>query len=221
MSWWNSSRAVYGAELRAGAQCFVDHGWPVVPGTWWQAGGWRGLPEASGQLAASGWDSAPAVVGGVLEASCDSAQVTEWWSAAPFAVLLATGTALDVLEVPAWMGQRMATTLRSVGLVAPLAAMPAGRWWFPVTSGGAEPTERLADAGVVRHGSGSWVIAPPSECADGLVHWRVNPSACGWRLPASELVQSAAAEAARWRAAEGDDWSVAQRPTGVASGMRS
>jgi hypothetical protein len=34
-------------------------------------------------------------------------------------------------------------------------------------------------------------------------------------------VMSAAGEAARWRAAEGDDWSVAQRPTGVASGMRS
>jgi hypothetical protein len=214
-SWWNSSRAVYGAELRAGALCLVDHGWPVVPGTWWQGDGWHGLPDRPG------WNLVPTVPGGVDAASCDPAQVARWWSTAAQSVLLATGGALDVVEVPAWMGRRMAATLRGVGLVAPLAATPAGQWWFPVRIGQRDLPELLTDAGVVLHGEGSWVIAPPSECADGLVHWRVNPSACGWRLPASELVQSAAAEAARWRASEGDDRSVAQRPTGVASGMRS
>src|SRR5262245_65796257 len=30
MPGWNSYRAVYGAELRAAAREFVDHGWPVV-----------------------------------------------------------------------------------------------------------------------------------------------------------------------------------------------
>jgi hypothetical protein len=30
MSGWESYRAVYGAELRAAAREFVDHGWPVV-----------------------------------------------------------------------------------------------------------------------------------------------------------------------------------------------
>jgi Bifunctional DNA primase/polymerase, N-terminal len=238
MSWWNSSRAVYGAELRAGALCLVDHGWPVVPGTWWLGDGARGdrtggdtPPGADPVWAYAGsdwvagwdseWDSVPTVPGGVAAASCDPAQVTRWWSEAPYSVLLATGGTLDAVEVPAWMGRRMAATLRSVGLVAPLAATPAGRWWFPVTAGGPEPAEFLTAAGMIRHCVGSWVIAPPSECADGLVHWRVNPSACGWRLPVAELVLSAAAEAARWRAAEGDDWSVAQRPTGVAFGMRS
>jgi hypothetical protein len=216
---WESYRAVYGAELRAGALCLVDHGWPVVPGTWW---GGDGAPATgTGWSSASAWDPLPSVPGGVAAATCDPAQVTHWWSAAPYAVLLATGTRLDALEVPAWMGRRMAATLRSVDVVAPLAATPSGRWWFPVAVGGPELTGWLTEAGVVRHGAGSWVIAPPSECADGLVHWRVNPSACAWRLPPAELVLSAAAEAARWRAAEGDDWSVAQRPTGVASGMRS
>jgi hypothetical protein len=214
-SWWNSSRAVYGAELRAGALCLVDHGWPVVPGTWWQGGGWRGLPDCPG------WDAVPTVPGGVASASCDPAQVTSWWADAPHSVLLVTGTALDVVEVPAWMGRRMAATLRGVGLVAPIAATPAGQWWFPVRIGARALPELLGRADVVLHAEGSWVTAPPSECADGLVHWRVHPSACGWRLPASELVQSAAAEAARWRASEGDDWSVAQRPAGVVSGMRS
>lgn len=210
-SWWNSSRAIYGAELRAGALCLVDHGWPVVPG--------------------SCLDTVPAVEEGVAAASCDPARVGQWWSEAPYSVLLATGDALDVIEVPAWMGRRMASTLREVGLVAPLAATPTGRWWFPVSPGGGQLTEQVAAADAKWHGKGSWVIAPPSECADGLVHWRVHPSVCGWRLPDSELVHSAAAEAARWRAAttpaaaaapEGaDDRLVAQRPAGVASGMRS
>jgi hypothetical protein len=30
MSWWDSYRAVYGAELRAAAHEYVDHGWPVT-----------------------------------------------------------------------------------------------------------------------------------------------------------------------------------------------
>lgn len=216
MSWWNSSRAVYGAELRAGALCLVDHGWPVVPGTWWRGDG----TPAGGSTAE--WDPVPSVARGVSAATCDTGQVIRWWSEAPYSVLLATGRNLDVYEVPAWMGRRMAATLRSVGLVAPLAATPAGRWWFPVTVGGPRPSGQLSDAGMVWHGSGSWVIAPPSECADGLAHWRVHPSACGWRLPSADLVASAATEAARWRAmVDGDDWPVAQRPAGVASGTRS
>jgi hypothetical protein len=216
MSWLNSSRAVYGAELRAGALCLVDHGWPVVPGTRWEGTEWLSVTGSRGG------ESVPTVAGGVSAATVDPAQVARWWSVAPYSVLLATGGVLDVLEVPSWMGRRMAATLRSVGLVAPLAATPSGRWWFPVAGGAAEALPaRLADAGVVRHGRGSWVIAPPSECADGLVHWRVSPSACGWRLPASDLVNGAAAEAARWRESEDDEWTVAQRPAGVVSGLPS
>jgi hypothetical protein len=32
MSWWDSYRAVYGAELRAAAREYADHGWPLIPG---------------------------------------------------------------------------------------------------------------------------------------------------------------------------------------------
>lgn len=227
MSWWNSSRAVYGAELRAGALCMVDHGWPVVPGTWWQGGGWRGLPaEPVGGLTidlsrAPGWDSVPAVAGGVASASTDPTQVSLWWSRSPFSVLVATGTKLDVVEMPANLGRRVASTLRRFGVVATLAATPSGRWWFPVTPGAPLHPELAARTEVVLHGKGSWVMAPPSEMEDGLVHWRVPPSASGWRLPESQLVQSAVAEAFRWRATESDDWSVPQRPASVSSGVRS
>ncbi|HTK67441.1 MAG TPA: bifunctional DNA primase/polymerase [Pseudonocardia sp.] len=227
MSWWNSSRAVYGAELRAGAQCLVDHGWPVVPGTWWQGGAWRGIPaEPVGGLTidlsrAAGWDSVPAVSGGVSSATCDSSQVSLWWSRSPYSVLLATGSTLDVVEMPAYLGRRVASTLRRVGVVAALAATPSGRWWLPVTPGSALYPELAAHTEVVVHGPGSWVIAPPSEMEDGLVHWRVPPSASGWRLPESELVQSAVAEALRWSATEGDEWPVTQRPADVIVGSRA
>lgn len=32
MSWWDSYRAVYGAELRAAAREYAEHGWPLVAG---------------------------------------------------------------------------------------------------------------------------------------------------------------------------------------------
>lgn len=32
MTWWDSYRAVYGAELRAAAREYLDHGWALVPG---------------------------------------------------------------------------------------------------------------------------------------------------------------------------------------------
>lgn len=226
MSWWNSSRAVYGAELRASALGLVDHGWPVLPGTWWQGGGWRGIPSVpvtgitTDLSQAPGWDSVPATNGGVTAATTDPTQVSLWWSRSPFSVLVATGTKLDVVEMPARIGQRVAGSLRRCGVVAALAATPSGRWWFPVTPGTSLHPELAARTEVVLHGAGSWVMAPPSEMADGLVHWRVTPSACGWRLPESDLVQSAAAEAFRWCATEGDEWPVTQRPARATSGMR-
>ena len=79
MPGWDSYRAVYGAELRAAAREFVDHGWPVV--------------EQS-----------------------------------PVSLLLVTGTALDVLEVPAIWGRQVCAQLRDAGSVVPVAATPTGSW---------------------------------------------------------------------------------------------
>jgi hypothetical protein len=197
MSWWTSSPAIYGAELRAGALCLVDHGWPVVPGSWCRRDGCDRTGDRWGR------GPVPAVPGGVSVAGCDPDQVARWWSGKPYPVLLATGGPVDAVEVPAWMGRRMAKTLRCAGMLAPLAATPAGRWWFPVPAGPGRLPEEVRDAGGALHGPGSWVIAPPSECADGLVHWRVHPSTCGWQLPELELVRVAAVEAARWRESVG------------------
>ena len=172
MSWWDSYRAVYGAELRAAAREFSDHGWPVVGGS------------AAG-------------------------------------LLLATGTALDVLEVPAACGRDVCAKLRESGSVVPVAATPTGRWWFPVTPGAALPAELREREDVVLHTAGATVLAPPSETPDGWVHWRVAPALTGYRLPYADVIIEAVADALRWRTAR-DTRPGAQRPAAVVTvGMRS
>ena len=111
---WDSYRTVYGAELRAAAREYSDHGWPVV-------------------------------------GACSAG------------LLLATGTSLDVLEVPAAVGRLVCAQLRAAGIAVPVAATPTGRWWFPVTTGGALPAAVADRADVVLHTDGAAVLAPPSE----------------------------------------------------------
>jgi bifunctional DNA primase/polymerase-like protein len=172
MSGWDSYRAVYGAELRAAAREFLDHGWPVV------------------------------------EESDDT-------------LMLGTGRALDVLEVPAAIGRGVCAQLRDADIVAPVAATPTGSWWYPVTPGAAMPAVLQGADGVVLHGAGDAVAAPPSQVPDGWVHWRVPPAACEYGVAPAALIFSAAATAVSLRVVD-DAHPGAQRPAGVvAVGMRS
>ena len=139
---WESYRAVYGAELRAAAREYSDHGWPVV-------------------------------------GACSAG------------LLLATGTALDVVEVSAAVGRRVCAQLRAAGLAVPVAATPTGTWWFPVTPGAVLPAALRERADVVLHTDGAAVLAPPSETPDGWVHWRVAPALSGYRPSRSELIIAA------------------------------
>ena len=144
---WDSYRTVYGAELRAAAREYTDHGWPVV-------------------------------------------------EAVPAGLLLATGTSLDVLEVPAAVGRLVCAQLRAAGMAVPVAATPTGRWWFPVTTGGTLPGA-LADRAVVLRTAGAVVLAPPSETPDGWVHWRVAPALSGYRpSPVGPIVAAVVAATA-------------------------
>lgn len=74
MSWWDSYRAVYRAELKASALELVDHGWPVLPGNYWQVDRWLG---ADGVAAT---ELGPAEVDGLARATRDHAAVDAWWS---------------------------------------------------------------------------------------------------------------------------------------------
>jgi len=145
---WDSYRTVYGAELRAAAREYTDHGWPVV-------------------------------------------------EAVPAGLLLATGTSLDVLEVPAAVGRLVCAQLRAAGMAVPVAATPTGRWWFPVTTGGTLPGALADRADVVLRTAGAVVLAPPSETPDGWVHWRVAPALSGYRpSPVGPIVAAVVAATA-------------------------
>lgn len=171
MSGWDSYRAVYGAELRAAAREFRDHGWPVVV-------------------------------------------------ANPTTLKLVTGTAFDILEVPAAVGRLVCAQLRGAGAVVPIGATPTGTWWFPVGVGAALPPALCSADGIVLHTAGAAVLAPPSEVLDGWVHWRVAPSLCGYQVPAAEGLLHAAVDAVRQRS-DHDVHPGAQRPAGVVVGMRA
>ena len=172
MSGWDSYRAVYGAELRAAAREFSDHGWPV-------------------------------------------AEQTET------TLLLITGRALDVLEVPEVIGRQVCCRLRDAGSVVPVAATVSNTWWFPVSAGAELPMELLAADGVLLHGAGDAVLAPPSTVLGGWVHWRVAPALCGYRVPAADVIFRVTADVVR-RQPVHDTIPGAQRPAGVLmAGLRS
>ena len=115
MPGWDSYRAVYGAELRAAAREFLDHGWPVV------------------------------------EECADT-------------LMLITGSALDVLEVPAAIGRGICAQLRAADIVVPVAATPTGSWWYPVTPGAALPAGLREAKDVVLHGAATRSRRRPRRC---------------------------------------------------------
>src|SRR5882672_3067229 len=123
MSWWDSYRAVYRAELKASAFELADHGWPVLPGNYWQSDRWIGGQGG----AATGL--APIETDALTEATRDAETVDTWWSERPYSVLLATGSVVDVIEVSALVGRRVCAVMRENDLVVPVAATPTGRWW--------------------------------------------------------------------------------------------
>ena len=65
--------------------------------------------------------------------------------------MLITGSALDVLEVPAAIGRGICAQLRAADIVVPVAATPTGSWWYPVTPGSALPAGLREAKDVVLH----------------------------------------------------------------------
>jgi len=182
MSWWDGYRAGDRAGLVNGALELVDRGWPVMPGTYWQTDHWAGVPDAprSGPV--------PALTLGAVGATRDPRTVREWWSELPYAVLVATGSVVDVIEVSALVGRRLCERLPD--LSAPVGTSSTGRWWFPVGPGEALRPELASRGDVTLYGRGSWVVAPPTCLPEGHVRWR-NPPAGDWTLPDTYDVQVA------------------------------
>ncbi|SDK32065.1 Bifunctional DNA primase/polymerase, N-terminal [Actinopolyspora mzabensis] len=181
-------RNAFRIELRVQVLELASHGWPVFPGSYPSADGWVGgenSPDETGP--------GPLPVHrdwrGLLRADADD--VAGWWTAQPYSVLLATGDGIEAIEVDADLGRRAAIALRALATPTPIAATPHGRWYF-FTEAGQRLSEELAAADGVRlHAAGSWLPLPPSTFPNGVLHWRVKPQLCGWRLPEPAHVQDA------------------------------
>lgn len=186
-------------RLRRAALRYAAQGWSVTPGACLTGHrfscGRPGCPIMACHPAAESWED---------EAGTDPARVARWWRHRPHTVLLTTGGAFDVLEVPAVLGLRVLGVTRLRGGVlgaeraegrGPVAVTAAGRWMFLVRPGRPLRPELEHRLDVVRHGPGSWIPAPPSRMPDGPVRWAVPPERTRWRLPAAEVVQGMLADA--------------------------
>ncbi|GAB3296572.1 bifunctional DNA primase/polymerase [Parasphingorhabdus pacifica] len=186
-------RSAFRIELRVQAIGLASRGWPVLPGTYPEGSRWTGRSgnDAAHGQAVTGLEPVHLDWQQRLEQDRDTDQVASLWTERPYNLLVATGTAVEALEIDADWGKRAAGALRSVGAPTPIVATPDGRWYFLTAPGGRLCAE-LADSGRVRlHSTGSWIPLPPTTYQHGVVHWRAKPETCGWRLPVPEMVQDA------------------------------
>ncbi len=178
---WPAPQFVRRSVLRRAAVRYADHGWPVLPGAFLDRGRYTCGPMCP-TVACH-----PAVVATPGEASYERDELEQWWSSAAFSVLLATGAAFDVIEVPAALG----TAALRAAPPGPVAANPNGNWMFFVAPGDPLRPELAGRLDMVLHDAGSWVPAPPTYTPLGRVRWEVSPEAVGWRLPWTYAVQHA------------------------------
>ncbi|WP_432977690.1 bifunctional DNA primase/polymerase [Dactylosporangium sp. CA-233914] len=204
---WERSR------LRRAAARYAAHGWPVRPGAYL-----TGRPEgrhARLRRFDCGAAGCPTVAchPAPLPVTVGEREVAALWREHPYTVLLPTGYAFDVLEVPGALGR---AALLGDGFAAargPVAVSPGDRWMFLVLPGHGVLPELAAHAGVVLHGQDSWIPAPPSRQFGGRVRWELPPDAHGWKPAEPYAVQAlmldaigagptvAAGRRATWRAA--------------------
>lgn len=172
-------------EIRAAAVELAERGWPVLTGTYQLAphAGWLGKPGATGlEPVAESWTTA---------ATTDPAIALEWWTRRPYSVLLACGTGIDALEVPASHADVALAGLRSAGHLGPIAVTPFGTWLLFIRSDCPLIPELARRTQALLHASGGWVPLPPTMRAQRPYRWRMSPTAVGWSLPHSMSVQQA------------------------------
>jgi hypothetical protein len=183
-------------RLRRVAVRYAAHGWEVTPGACLARSrfvcGRAGCPTVGCHPALEDWEHG---------ASSDPARVATWWCSRPHGVLLPTGRAFDVLEVPAHLGRNVLDAVdrhpAGPGVRGPVVVTPTGRWMFLVRPGDPLRPELEHCFHVVRHGPRSWIPAPPTRLPEGPVRWAVAPEQVRWQLPDPYLVQNTLIESLR------------------------
>jgi len=166
--------------LRRAAVRYAEQGWDIVPGACLV--GTRYDCDQPGCYTVA---CHPAVAHWEAAAGHDPRVVRTWWRERHHGVLLATGRAVDVLEVPSEPGR-----LAAPGVQGPIATAPSGRLLFLVRPGEGLRPELANRLDVVRHGLGSWVPIPPTDHPGGRMRWETPPDEYDWRLPDPYAVQS-------------------------------
>jgi hypothetical protein len=185
---WQRRRAR--ERLLAGALNYARRDWPVCLGAQPIREGPRacscdrmGCPAPGAHPLSAAWR---------VDASTQGGQLRRWWADAPEAnIVLPTGRAFDVLDVPADAGARALEKLnRSDQRVGPVAVCGDQRYYFFVTtrvSPGDEdewwsspfdcsPETLPHVPGLRWHSRDSYVLAPPSLLSTGTqVSWANDP----------------------------------------------
>lgn len=175
-----ASQPVRRSVLKRAALRYTNHDWPVLPGAFLDRGRYSCGPLCPTVACHPAIDEWPG------DGPYERDELEQWWSAAPFSVLLPTGGAFDVIEVPAALGAAALDTAPA----GPVAVDPAGRWMFFVSPGDPLRPDLACRLDMVLHGAGSWVPAPPTYTPLGRVRWQVPPESVGWRLPWTYAVQA-------------------------------
>jgi hypothetical protein len=181
-------------RLERMATRYASQGWDVVPGSYL-----RGSRFDCGRIPCQTLGCHPALDNWEKLASHDPVTIRNWWKELPFSVLLATGRAFDVLEVPEVLARPVVeqVPVRTIG--GPVALAPGRRWMFLVRPGHLLAPQLAARADVVLHGRGSWVPAPPTRHPEGPVVWRISPQQVGFMGADPLLIQSLLVAARRQR----------------------
>ena len=182
-------------SLGAAAAHYASMGWPVCPG----AHPYRGTGGSIEPGRACSCDrvgcpapgSHPESPAWQMQATVDLDMIESWWKARPEAnVILVTGRVFDVLDVPAAAGAAALGRMADAGLAAgPVACLGQDRMLFFVMTKGSPADEdewwssgldcepESVTPGLGWHCRDSYVLAPPSVCADGAAaRWLRSPS---------------------------------------------
>ncbi|HYJ76777.1 MAG TPA: hypothetical protein VEV65_14310 [Kineosporiaceae bacterium] len=167
------------ARRRAAINAYLEAGWPIAPGAWWDPRAEQYHCRRVGCLTTGTIHAAD----GMAPRADASA-----WSSDPATVLLVTGHGIDVVELP--LGSTPPETLFSrAALPGPVALWTSVRPRLLVPAGttGTGPVPDTLPAGlpegVLLHAAGSYVPLPPSRVRTGDVVWMRPPQALDWQLP--------------------------------------
>jgi hypothetical protein len=167
------------ARRKAAVTAFLEAGWAIAPGAWWDP-----------RLEQDHCRRAGCLTTGTIHAADGMTPRTDpsAWADEPATILLITGHGIDVVELPLGTTPPEAIFSRTT-LPGPVALWASARprlLLFASTTGGSTVPDRLPDGlpeGALLHSTGSYVPLPPSRVRTGDVVWMRPPQALDWKLP--------------------------------------